>query len=531
MKILLTNPVRVMKETPTLFGAFQPLGLMYIASCLEKEGHEVKIIDTVVDKSVKKWINILKNFDPDLVGIAGVVSTIYSAWDTAELVKKHSNAKVVMGGDHVTFLPGETLSCCPYVDYVIRGEGEITTVELTEHLAGKRKINAIKGLSYRKDDNIIHNPPRPWIKDLDKLPYPAWHLVDMYKYTSIIGYAATFISSRGCPQGCSFCSTSRKCGLLYRPRTAESVVKEMNELWTRYPKLDKIVSIDDNLMWNVKRVEEICDLLIKQGSDRQWICQGRADTVVRGGARLLDKMKKAGCFAIQIGVESPSENRLKAINKGITKNKSIEAVKLTEAAGIQVRATFVFGFPDETKEEIKKTIRFAKEIKASYAQFMILTACPGSPFFEETKHNLASHDWRRFTGQHYLFEHSYDIEKELNKAYLKFNVTLDYLKLSREIKIKKRFMADMLFYPIVKAMIGSHGDPLYDFDSNKWLDIDEEYWQNFIIKHDLTFETTWYHDKPIIEKITRLHTKPSIYRIPKSVLASSAGSTKWIRMG
>jgi radical SAM superfamily enzyme YgiQ (UPF0313 family) len=509
MKVLLANPINVMPPDPALFGLSQPIHLMYIASYLESKGHDVKIFDTVIDKSVKRFVDSIKKFNPDLVGIGAISPTIYSAWDTAELVKKHTDAKIVMGGDHVTFLPGETLQCCPYVDFVARGEGEITTVELLRYLNGKKKLKEIKGISYKNNNKIIHNPPRPWIKNLDELPYPAWHLVDMYKYIQIVGRAALLVSSRGCSRGCSFCISSRKLGLAWRSRSAESVVNEMIELAGRYPKLDTIVSIDDNFMWDTKRVQEICDLLIKKKFDMPWICQGRSDTIVEGGKNLVDKMAKAGCMAIQIGVESPFKDRLEAVNKGVEKNQSVQAVNLVKNAGIAVRATFLFGFEGETPQKMYQTYEFAKNVINSQAvQFTILTAFPGSPYFEEVKHKLITHDWRRFTVSHQFLNYDFDVEKEMSKLYIKYHLRPRLLKEAREMNINQFTTMTSLITPMIKSILGIKGNYLYDFTPTKWLKPDEEYWQKYILKTNLIFEETWEHESPKIEKII-VHFKPS----------------------
>ncbi len=504
MKVLLTNPINVMYADPALFGDIQPIHLMYVAAYLEKQGHEVKIFDPVIDKSKKKFINFLKKFNPDVVGTGAVSPTIYSAWDTAELVKKHTNAIVIVGGDHVTFLPGETLYCCPYVDYVVRGEGEYTTADLIRSIQGKKKIEKVKGVSYRKNNKIIHNPPRPWIKNLDKLPHPAWHLVDMYRYIQMVGRSGLFVSSRGCTQGCSFCISSRKLGLNWRARSAQSVANEMMELAKRYPKLDNLVSIDDNFMMDMDRVEKICDILIKNKFDMPWICQGRADTIVTGKEKLLNKMKKAGCFAVQIGVETPDKKRLKKISKGIVESQAVKAVRLARDAGIAVRATYMFGFEDETKEKMRDTYNFAKEVvKSEAVQFTILTAFPGTPYFEEVKHKLATHDWRRFTVSHQFLNYDFDVEKELSKLYLKYHMRPAFLSKAKKMNINQFYSLMSFINPAIKSILGKYGNYLFDFDDNKWLEIDEEYWQRYILKKNLIFEETFYHDKPKTEKLPK----------------------------
>lgn len=500
MKVLLTNPVKVMPADPALFGTIQPIHLMYVASSLEKAGHEVKIFDTVIEKSKRNFIRTLRKFKPDIVGIGAVSATIYSAWDTAELVKKHTDATVIMGGDHVTFLPGETLNCCQYVDYIVRGEGEITTVELLQHIEGNISVEGVKGVSYKENGKIVHNPPRPWIKNLDELPYPAWHLVDMYKYVQMVGRSGLFASSRGCNRGCSFCVSSRKLGLKWRARSAESVVGEMITLVTKYPKLDNLVSIDDNFMWDVERVEKICDLLIEKNFKMPWICQGRADTIVNGGKELTEKMKKAGCMAIQIGVESPDKKRLEAISKGINKSQALDAVRIVKSAGIAVRATFLFGFEDETKEKMRQTFDFAKNVvDAEAVQFTIMTPFPGAPYFEKIKHKINTHDWRKFTVSHQTLKYDFDVEKEMSRLYLKYHIRPKFLKTARDMNINQFTTIMSLISPMVKSVLGTRGNYLYDFTDNKWVKKDQEYWEKHILKTDLTFERTWYHDEPRIE--------------------------------
>ncbi len=502
MKILLTNPIKIPGGTPTSFGLLQPLPLMYIASYLERDGHKVKILDPIIDHSINKWLSELKKFDPDVVGIGAVSSGIYFAWDTAELVKRHTDAKVIMGGDHVTFLPGETFYCCPYVDFVVRGEGEITTAELLNYLEDKKKINEVKGVSYKKGKKIIHNPPRPWIKNLDELPYPARHLVDMYRYVQMGGRSGLFISSRGCSIGCSFCISSRKLGLVWRPRSAQSVVDEMNYLAVTYPKLDNVFAMDDNFMSDIKRVEKICNLLQKQKFEMPWICQGRADTIIRGGKQLVNKMYRAGCWAIQIGVESPFEHRLKDINKGINKKEAFKAVKLVENAGIIVRAAFIFGFEDETKNEMYKAFEYVKNIGSQGVQLGIITPYPGSPFFEQVKHKLNTHDWRRFTFAHQIMDHDFDLERELNKIFLKYHLRPQSLKTTLKLKFFQFWTLHALIYPMIKSFTGNKSDYFFNFGPTKWMKRDEEYWQEHILKTNLIFEETWYYKKPKTEKIT-----------------------------
>jgi anaerobic magnesium-protoporphyrin IX monomethyl ester cyclase len=499
MRVMLTTPINIMEETPTLFGKNQPAGLMYIASCLEKEGHEVRIFDTTIDKSVDNYLKSLKEFNPDAVGISCVTATIFSAWDTAELIKKNSNAKVFLGGDHVTFLPGESLYCCKYVDYVIRGEGEITTTILIKNLGSENKIRDIKGLSYRSGNKIVHNPPREWIKNLDTLPFPAWHLVDMYKYTSIVGNSATMFSSRGCPIGCSFCVSSRKCGLKWRGRKAKNLVSEMEDITKKYPKLDNIIFLDDNFMWSIRRVKDFCDILIRKRSKIEWYCQGRADTINRGGMSMLKKMRKAGCKGIQIGVETPHEYHLTEINKGIKNVEGARAVEMVKRAGILVRATYLFGFENETKKEIYETYNFMKKMDTMFTQVGIITPFPGTPLFEKWKGMLNTHDWRRFTITHQLIGKDIDTEREISKIFLLYILRLSYLLRTRKENLNNSWTLKTLFYPFTKIITGNRYDFMYSFKNNKWLQKSEHYWRKYILVNNISFENYWHQKKAKIE--------------------------------
>jgi len=490
MRVLLSMPVDVMKETPTLFGKNQPLGLMYIASYLEKFGHEVKIIDTVVDSSKKNYIKTLKRFNPEIVGISSVTPSIYSAWETAKLIKEILGVPIFLGGDHVTFLPEESLSCCDYIDFVVRGEGEVTTTELLDTLSNKKPLNKVAGLSYRNKYRIINNPSRAWITDLDSLPFPAWHLVKMYKYTSIVGKSATFISSRGCPTGCNFCVSSRKCGLFWRSRSPENIIKEMEELTNRYPKLDNLISIDDNLILDPNRVNKLCDILIQRKSNIKWYCQGRVDTIKQTGSKLLTKMRMAGCEGIQIGVETPHKKRLENMKKGITARDALDVAKLIEQNGIKARATFLFGFENQTKKELQETFDFAKKLNPTYVQFGIVTPFPGTPFFEDVKNKLKTHDWRKFTVAHELLDCDFDLEKELAKGFLKFYLRPKFLL--KTIKLDKSWTLKTLLYPLAKILTGNKHDIFYDFKKNEWVEKSEAYWSKFISKKNFSFEKTNY---------------------------------------
>jgi len=289
--------------------------------------------------------------------------------------------------------------------------------------------------------------------------------------------------------------------------------------------------MDDNFMWGIKRVNEICNLLIKQKSDIKWICQGRADTIVKGGKELLDRMYNAGCIAIQIGVESPFKDRLKAVSKGINKNDAVQSIKLTLDSGILVRATYLFGFEDETKEKMRQTLDFAIENKSQFVQLGIITPFPGSPYFENIKHKMNTHDWRKLTVAHQFLDYGFDMERELAKIFIKFNFRPSYINMVGKLDINQSWGLITFIYPLTKVIAGSAIDCLYDFNPNKWCQTDEEYWQKYILKTDLTFEETWYYDKPKIDPL-QIPYKPvrEIYPVVKEIVPVKLPIAKWVRI-
>ena len=233
-KVLLILPPSTSAIKEVLGITSPPLGLAYIASFLEREGNEVRIIDSLaenfdlhhIDRDIDRW-------SPDMVGVTSTTPNFYEALKVAKIAKAHE-CKVVMGGPHATFMDVETLEKNPFVDYIVRGEGEITMHELIKSLEKRIEPKDVLGLTYRVNGVIKRNPPRPPIKDLDSLPMPAYHLLPMERYVSEGLRYATVISSRGCPFECVFCSSSRICGKRWRARSTEKVVEEVQLLTDKY---------------------------------------------------------------------------------------------------------------------------------------------------------------------------------------------------------------------------------------------------------------------------------------------------------
>jgi len=399
------------------------LGPAYIAAYLEKTGHHVKILDCPAERiTLESLPEKLKEYDaPRFVGITSNTVVIGNAIKTAEMCKaRWPNVKVVMGGIHPTVLPDEVLSS-DFVDFVVRGEGEITTYELITNNPAKE----IPGLSF-KSNGIVHNPPRPPIKDLDSLPYPAYHLLPMKKYSPATGSykrlpVMGIFTTRGCPGRCTYCYPK---GML-RKRSAKNIMGEIKILMNEYG-IKEISFYDDTFTVFKDNVKELCSIIIDEGIDVTWSCFARVDFI---DEELLSIMKKAGCHQIKYGIESADEQILKNINKRINLDQVGGAIALTKKVGITAVGAFMFGNPGETEETIQKNIDFAIELDLDEAVFNITTPFPGTEMFKwaKEKGHLITEDWSKYNLSTVVMNLP-TIESECIKKYYKIAYRRFYMR-------------------------------------------------------------------------------------------------------
>jgi len=335
-----------------------PLGLAYLASMIRDE-HEVKIIDSnVLNYSFDDVRREMKNFDPDVVGITSVTPSIYEAYKVADLAKSvREDCIVIMGGPHATFLPDEVLMECKSIDIVVLGEGEETFRELINVIDRGDPLEDVKGIAFRKNEKTFVTKPRPLIKDLDKIPFPSFDMLPMDKYELQGVRYMSVISSRGCPFRCYFCASSRIFGGYWRGRSPRNVVEEIKLIHDKFG-VKNIEFVDDTFTLNERRVEEICDEILRERLDISWGASSRVDSVNR---ELAEKMRRAGCWVVYLGIESASQEILDATGKRITMNQIAKAVRILKEAGIQVLGSFILGFPEETIETAEQTITLAKK--------------------------------------------------------------------------------------------------------------------------------------------------------------------------
>jgi len=402
MKVLLINPPAkntAELELPAFVrrneGRFPPLGLMYLASYLEKHNTaEVKILDTVASGADYGAIESgIREFDPDVAGITAHTHNLIDVIRTSDIVKKVNPAiHVSLGGPHVRIYPYEAIAI-ESVDTVIPGEGEIALSLLLEALERNRPEDA-KGVIRKKKGQILPAEDGEITADLDSLPFPARSKVNTDDYSSILGKGrrlTTAVSSRGCPFNCTFCSTPKGT---YRMRSPKNIVDEMEECLRM--EIEEVHFIDDVFNADRERVTDICGEILERGLEIEWSFRGRVDKVTPGMLLLL---RRAGCERIHFGVETASDEGLEALGKGITLSQVRNAFRWARQADIRTVAYFMLGCPHEkSKKDTLKTVRFAKELGCDYALFNILTPYPGTPLYEEALKtgDIKTDYWREF---------------------------------------------------------------------------------------------------------------------------------------
>ena len=356
-----------------------PQGLLSIAAWVRSRGFSVRIIDCKIECPsveqfkeffIKQYVD--KNVDIRYIGISSVTITIKKAYVIGAFCKTHyPSSSIVFGGAHPSVLPEEVLEQ-DYIDIVACGEGEITMEEI---LAGK-PLNEINGISYKQHDKdkttILSNEPRARIMNLDDLPIPAYDLVPVHKYKPIEGIylrlpALNIITSRGCPNHCTFCS--KTLGHKVSVKSPQKTFDEIRFLMDEYG-IRELVFHDDTFTLNKKNVHALCDLIINSQTEILWTCFARVDTV---DEELLRKMKKAGCHQIMFGIENFNEDILAKIKKNINPDQIRQAVGWTKKTGMGCRIAIIIGYPGDTEEIIRENMRKAKHLKPDFIAINIAT--------------------------------------------------------------------------------------------------------------------------------------------------------------
>jgi anaerobic magnesium-protoporphyrin IX monomethyl ester cyclase len=419
--LLLNQYFTVRKEAPEFIAAGVPNNLLYIGSYLKDQGIPCKILELgmldTADQGVvgdryrcglpdERIADLILAEKPRVVGI-GCMFTRYfmDVMALAALVKRTlPGVCVVLGGNHATYF-AESIVRSPDVDFVVAGEGEITFLELCrEFLSGGAGFSAIAGLVYRgKDGEPVRNQPRPLIEDLDILNLD-YGMIDLPRYTELSRMSpfhmrhpvATISTSRGCPNKCIYCTVRAVYGRTWRGRGAKQTVDDIQLLHEKYG-IREFAFLDDSASVNKKRWTEICDEIIGRKLDIRWTTpNGIAHWTL--DRELLEKMKKAGCYRITFGIESGDPEMRTYLGKPFPLDQAADLLRYANRLGMWTISTNILGFPYETLEQIKRTVRFNQRSGTDFATFYLLAPHVTTEVYKEfRKEGLLNFD-PLFTG-------------------------------------------------------------------------------------------------------------------------------------
>ncbi len=370
-------------KDPGLSGeSYPPVGLGYVATALRKSGHTVYILDCLKNNyNYESFIRNVKKVLPDIVGISVFSISVPYVNKMINMIKNEvPNVIIVLGGPHVSSLPERILNHFERADFAIRGEGEIPMRRLADYLEQKNKnFSEIPGLIYRKDKEILMNNSH-FAKNVEEYDFPAWDLInppEYFKYLSIGPDTVPVFFSRGCPFACTFCAAKVTSGQMLRRRSSDHIFKELNLLQKNY-NIKKFIIEDEGFGVSKKFLMDFCER-VKIENFKAKFAMGigmRLDIVDR---ELLESMKKSNFERIiALGIESGSERVLKMMKKHIDLKLIWEKVNLMNEMGFEPTGYFILGYPDETKEEMKKTIQLALKLPIGEASFTAFQPLPGT---------------------------------------------------------------------------------------------------------------------------------------------------------
>ena len=358
-----------------------PLDLAYMAATLEKTGVECRIGD--YPAAGQDWSALardLREFRPDMLVISVTSFTIGADLKAATMAREELGRSVmtIAKGAHISVKAGEVLAAHPDVDVALRGEYEFTVAEL----ARAADPLDVPGVTCRAGEGgaVVSSPDRPFLDDLDSLPFPARHLLDnsLYLRPDTDKPQTTVQTSRGCGGSCIFCLTPSVYGSRIRFRSPANVVAELDECVKKHG-IDDFFFRADTFTWNRKWVLDLCRMIVDRGLDFRWVCNSRVDTI---DDERLEWMKRAGCEGVAFGIEAGTQEMLDRMKKGITLEKAREAVALCRKHGVMILLYFVMGLPWDTAESIRASADFALELGGDFVEFHIAVPFPGTELYD-----------------------------------------------------------------------------------------------------------------------------------------------------
>ncbi|MCK5310767.1 MAG: cobalamin-dependent protein [Desulfobacteraceae bacterium] len=483
MKIFLVNPSLLDFRSDEYDAFAVPTGLYYIGALLKKHGFDVDIVNLAIQKQPFVYLNdLLKEERPDMVAFSVLNANRFSAFEAATATKKfNKDIKIVFGGPCATFLPEHLFKALPELDYIVAGEGEFTFLELAELVksGSVEQIKTIKGLWYRKDNQVIKTEKRDLIADLDILPNPA-EFFD-FQHLSL---------SRGCPGNCRFCGSPKFWGKgNVRFHSADWFVDQIEVLYKKG--ITHFYISDDTFTMDKKRVIKVCEKIISRNIIITFAAISRVDFINKD---ILFFMRKAGCIQISFGVESGALQIRNNLGKPVANERIIQTFQLTGSYGILPRAYFIYGSPEETKETIKASCDLIAQIKPLSAIFYLLVIFPGTElYYKLERQGLVSDEiwhekiedipWFEFDTT-LCFEDVKKFGRELRAAFFK---NLDKFALDINLVDSNELYSEHAKFLSRLGMTFSHGE----YANNKYV----KNWANYTIAEKLFKKALKYnHD-------------------------------------
>lgn len=420
MRVLLSTPPGKTTEL------WPPLGLLYIASsCAARREDDIKVVDAFCENlSEAELVQRVKAEQPDVFGMNCSTHTFLDTMGVLKLVRDElPDTKIVLGGFHATFACGRILQSYPFVDYVVKGEGELSFPELLDCIEKGTVPYEVDGLSYIHDGRLVVNPEVA-INDLDSLPFPDRSLVQNVDYGYFhknirltFGKFTTVSSSRGCPFGCTYCSCAAFSKRRWRARSPENVVDELEMLHS--DGYECCVFVDDNLTLRRSRIEKICDMIRQRHIKMKFYCEGRVDEV---SPSLMRTMKRAGFDVIYFGIESPQKHVLEYYKKNISADVARKAIEDAKRAGMIVVTSYIVGAPVESAHDMDCTVNFIRSTRPHGVQINILDCLIGTEIWSDLEREgvVGSDDWRT---NHRIYDYSRggatreSLEEAVNRGY------------------------------------------------------------------------------------------------------------------
>jgi len=381
MKVLLVQPASCDPLTDRIF-LFEPLALEYLGAGLKEDGHDVRLLDARIEPDYQ---SVYRLFQPDVVGLTGFTSQLNIIKEMAERLKSISpEVVIIVGGHHATVRPTDFNGA--RIDAVVIGEGVFTLREMLRALETGTSFLSIPGLAVPGRDGMVFSKARPYT-DLNALPFPDRTLTAGYRkqyFSEWFSPLASVRTSLGCTARCNFCALWKITAGKYLRRDPEKVVAEL--LGVAEP---NVFFCDDESMCDVQRMDRLAELIAAAGIRKRYFLYGRVDTIVNH-PELFAKWANIGLAQVFVGMEDFSDQRLSAMNKGISTAQQAEAVKILDRLGVMMYASYMVD-PAYTSEDFSGLLAYVRNMKHKYATFTVMTPLPGTDLYDQRQHELLSH--------------------------------------------------------------------------------------------------------------------------------------------